>query len=254
MAGFLAPIIAGIGGLFTKGAVTTGAKAVLGGVASGLIGSAFDRKKQSDSYNYLEGKGLTPQEIAGSGAAGQGSSGVGQVLGNQFNQLQSQRIEQAFAERERDKDRALQIRAQDTGLRQSQISAGAQIYGANTQAQIAAGQLDLQRDRYSNIEMPQALREAITNSPSWKRTQILASMGVDNILGTSIAQRFGVNPMDSNAVKAMSQAEFLQMARTIYGMQSNAFGETSGAAIQLQGASQALPSMGNQGGGSSVRR
>jgi len=228
-------------------------KPVLGAVASGVVGSYFDRKKQADSYSFLEGKGLTPQEIAGSGAAGQGQSGVGQVLGNQFNQLESQRIEQAFAERERDKDRALQMRAQDMGLQQSQISAGAQMYGANTQAQIAAGQLGLARDRFDQVEMPQALREAITNSPSWKRTQILASMGVDNILGTSIAQRFGVNPMDSNAVKAMSQAEFLQMARVIYGMQSNAFGETSGAAIQLQGASQALPSLGNQGGGSQPR-
>jgi len=108
MLGFLAPLV----------------KPVLGAVASGVIGSVFDRKKQRDSVEYLEGKGLTPQEIAGSGAAGQATTGVGQVLGNQLNQLQSQKIEQDFAERERDKDRAVAIRAQDTSAQASVASAG----------------------------------------------------------------------------------------------------------------------------------
>jgi len=122
--GLFAPLLAGLGGLFNASAVTSGAKAVLGGVASGFLGNAFDAAKQRESYNFLDSRGLTPQEIAGSGAAGQGQSGVAQVLGNQFNALQSQRVQHAYEAAERDKDRAVAMRAQDTAAQATVTSAG----------------------------------------------------------------------------------------------------------------------------------
>jgi len=118
------PIIAGLGGLFKASSIGAGAKAVLGGVASGVLGNHFDAAKQRESYNFLDSRGLTPQEIAGSGAAGQGQSGVGQVLGNQFNALQSQRVQHAYEAAERDKDRAVAMRAQDTAAQATVTSAG----------------------------------------------------------------------------------------------------------------------------------
>jgi len=231
--GFFAPLAAGLGSLFTKSAVATGAKSLLGSVAGGLVNRAFDNRKQSDSYDFLAGKGLTPQEIAGSGAAGQGSTGVGNVLGNQAAELTRIQRQQAYDEKQRNLDRAVALRSQDTSLQAARTSAGAQMYGADVNARTAAGRLSLDRDTFDNVTLPDALRRSVTESPSWKRSQILASMGVDNILATEVANSFGVNPMDSSAVRSMSPDQFMEMVKMIKGMQSNVFTEGAGAAMTL---------------------
>lgn len=218
----------------------TGLGAVVRSVGGALLGNALDRRRDSqalrDKYSYLEGKGLTPQEIAGSGFGASPSGGAANVLGNQSAQLESQRRQLEFQQSERDKDRAVQLRGQDMGLAQSRVSAGAILGSAQLSASTAADRLSLDRERFDNVEMPAALRQSVTEAPEWKRMQILASMGVDNILGTAVAQMYGVNPMDPSAVKAMSARDFGRMAQTIYGMQSNAFGEASGAALAVRGA------------------
>jgi len=234
--GFFAPLVAGLGSLFKGKAIAAGAKTVLGAVAGGKINSYFDSKKQRDSYDFMASKGLTPQEIAGSGAAGQGSTGVGNVLGNQAAELTRISRQQAYDEKQRNLDRQIALRGQDTQLATAKTSAGATLGAASLAAGTARDRLSLDRDSFQNVTLPRALREAVTEAPQWKRMQILAGMGVDNILGTSVAQQFGINPMDPRAVRSMSQAQFMDMARLIYGMQSRAFGETSGGAMSVAGA------------------
>jgi hypothetical protein len=245
--------------------------AILGTVASGLIGSAFAKKNAKagakidrgaakgmleDRFEVGAEQGLTPQEAMGI-SSNTSTGAATSTLGNQAAQIHKQIMDQRFAQSERDKDRAVQLRAQDMSLESAKTSAGASMYGANVNAATQANALALQRERFNQVEMPDALRRAVTESPTWKRSELLARMGVDNILGTSIAQMYGVNPMDASQVKAMSPEAFQRMASTIYGMQSNAFGESAGAGLAINNAMSgfgaALPTMG-QGSGSSVRR
>jgi len=213
--------------------LATFAKPVLGAIAGGAVNSYFQNKSQKDQYNFLEGKGLTPQEIAGSGGAGATSSSVGNVLGNQQAELTRIREQQRYDEKQRDLDRAVALRSQDTSLQAARTSAGAQMYGADLNARTQAGRLSLDRDTFDNVTLPDALRRSVTESPAWKRSEILARIGVDNILATEVAKRFGVNPMDSSAVTSMSQGEFMEMVKMIKGMQSNVFSEGAGAAMTL---------------------
>jgi len=208
-------------------------KPVLGSIAGGFVNSFFSKKDQRDKYNYLDSKGLTPQEIAGSSGSAGASSGVGNVLGNQQAELTRIREQQAYDERQRNLDRAVAVRSQDTSLQAARTSAGAQMYGADVNARTAAGRLSLDRDTFDNVTLPDALRRSVTESPAWQRSKILASMGVDNILATEVANSFGVNPMDSSAVTSMSQGEFMEMVKMIKGMQSNIFTEGAGAAMTL---------------------
>jgi len=225
---FIAPLLAA-GARFFGGPIKT-----LGGaIAGGAVNSFFERKSQSDKYDFLESKGLTPQEIAGSSGSAASSSGVGNVLGNQQAELTRIREQQRYDEKQRDLDRAVALRSQDTSLQAARTSAGAQMYGADLNARTQAGRLSLDRDTFDNVTLPDALRRSVTESPAWKRSQILASMGVDNILATEVANSFGVNPMDSSAVRSMSPDQFMEMVKVIKGMQSNIFTEGAGAAMTL---------------------
>jgi len=241
---FFAPIIAGVGSLFSKAAIGAGAKAVLGSVAGGAINRHFNRAGQRDSFEYMESKGLTPQEIAGSGAAGQGSSGVGNVLGNQAAELERIRRQQQYDEKQRNMDRQIALRGQDMGLKQTQtaanasitssaLSAGASNYASDQSADIARMNNALARDTYQNITLPAALRNAVTQAPAWERARIMAQMGVDNMIGTAIGNKYGLNPMDPRALSSMSDSDFRKMVTEIYGVQSRIFGESAGAATVI---------------------
>lgn len=242
-----------LGAILGKAAGKSFLGPLLKGAGSAVLGGAIDRKFNqaalSDRYGYLEGKGLTPQEIAGSGFGASGGTNASQVLGNQSAQLEAQKRQLDVQQAERDKDRALQVRAQDMGLLQTQTSAGATLGAARLNANTAANNLAFNRDVYENVTLPDALRKAVTESPSWKRVQIMASMGVDNILGTAVAQTFGIDPMDPQSLEGLTDQQFLELARRIYGMQSNAYGEASGASLAIgQAAGNVLGRQGSGGG------
>jgi len=198
-------------------------------VLGGAVDNFFDRKSLNDQWSYMEGKGLTPQEIVGSASPGRGSS-ASSVLGNQAAAAAMQRKQQKFEAAERDKDRAIAMRGQDTQVQTAQLSSGASRYGSDVQAKIAAGKLALERDQFDNITLPDALRRSVTESPSWKRRQIMAQMGVDNMIGTIISARYGVDPMDHERMRELSDSDFRKIVTAIYGLQSNIFAETAGAA------------------------
>ena len=231
--GFLAaPVLGAIGSRSdAKSAAKSGA-AIDRATAAGMLQDRFEVGKQY---------GLTPQESMGLSSAG-GTGAATSILGNQAAQQEMQQREQAFAAAERAKDRMVQLRGQDVGLAQAQTSANASIassgmmarasmYGSDVNARTAASRLALDREEFENVRLPAALRDAVTQAPEWKRMQILASMGVDNMMATSLGQMFGLNPMDPSAVRGMSQNEFYRMAQAVYGMQSNVFKEGSGASI-----------------------
>jgi len=220
----------------------------VGGLVSTFVGGALDsyfaNKNLSDKYSFLEGKGLTPQEIAGSGLSAQGGPGAGQVLGNQAAEQARQLRQQRYDEKQRNLDRAVALRGQDTSLQNTQIAAGANVqssaiaaganrYSSDNSRAVAEMNNALARDTYENVTLPDALRKSVTEAPAWKRLQILAGMGVDNMIGTAIGNKYGLDPMDPDALSRMSDSQFRKMVTEIYGIQSRIFGETAGAATVI---------------------
>lgn len=238
----------GSSGSFLGSLFRGGASAVLGG----SIDRKFDQSARSDQYSFLADKGLTPQEIAGSGFGDGRGSQSGTILGNQLLAQQQAERQQAYDRAERAKDRAVAMRGQDASLASSQISANASVYSSDTSSRVAEMNNALQRDVFENVTLPDALRRSVTESPPWKRAQIMATMGVDNMIGTAIGNKYGLNPMDPSALASMSQGDFNRMVSEIYGLQSNIFGEAAGAAqIGTTGLGlsfgQSVPSLGRSG-------
>jgi len=212
------------------------------------IGARIDRDRDSgalrDKYNYLERKGLTPQEIAGSSFGANPSTTSANTLGNQAAEMAKLKAQQRYDEKQRTADRAIAVRAQDVStantqvaadanIRSSAMAAGASRYSSDNSRTIAEMNNALARDRFTNIEIPDALRKAVTESPTWQRLRILAGMGVDNMIGTAIGNKYGLDPMDPDALANMSDSDFRKMVTEIYGLQSRIFGETAGSATVI---------------------
>lgn len=221
-------------------------KAALG-VVSGFIGSklgaGIDRKsardQRADQFAQYGALGLTPQEIIG-GAAGGTAQGNSTVLGNQAAELAKQQMTMEFQKDQKDKDRALISQGQqvqmanaqtmaNASMANAQTAAGASMYGSDTQGKIASAKLALEQDKFKNVQLPQALNDLATSTPDWKRQELLARMGVDNILATAIAGARGIDVMDPATLDKLSDIEFKELVIDIYGMQSHIFGETAGA-------------------------
>jgi len=209
------------------------------------IGSMIDRDRDSgalrDKYNYLERKGLTPQEIAGSSFGASPSTTSANTLGNQAAEMAKLKAQQRYDEKQRTADRAIAVRAQDVStantevaananIQSSALAAGASRYSSDNSRAVAEMNNALARDRFVNVELPDALRKSITESPNWQRLRILAGMGVDNMIGTAIGNKYGLDPMDPDALSQMSASDFRKMVTEIYGLQSRIFGETAGSA------------------------
>ena len=119
----------------------------------------------------------------------------------------------------------------ETQRRGQDIQEAFQNRSIDANLKIAREKLKLQRDQYQNIELPMAANKIVTTTPEWERHKILAQMGVDNILATSMAGNFGLDPMDPKTLSKFSRSEFRQLVRMIYGYSSKFFGETAGMAL-----------------------
>jgi hypothetical protein len=227
----------------------------LSGVGTAVLGGAtdryFDRKARDDQFNYLRSQGLTPVEIAGSGFGDGRASGGQAVLGNQMAQQEAMQRQQDYDREQRALDRAVAIRAQDTGLAQSQLSAQATLgaasmssdasrYSSDTQRLIAEGRLAIERDRFDKLELPKGLNDIVTSSPDWKRQQLLATMGVDNMIATVIAGARGIDIMDPDTLEAMTDEQFRDLVIQIYGLQSTIFRESAGPTTIIDNAINSL--------------
>ena len=234
--GFMAAFMPALGKAAAGGAVS-----FLGSVLGGRQDRKRDQQALGDRYDFLESKGLTPQEIAGSGAASGGPSGAAaQVLGNSATKMAQLAEQQRYDQEQRELDRQVAIRGQDASIQNTQtaanasiasssLSAGATRYSSDNAVSIAEMNNALARDRFNNIDLPQALNRLVTTAPAWERARIMAQMGVDNMIGTAIGNKYGLNPMDPAALENMSETQFKQMVTDIYGIQSTLFGEAAGA-------------------------
>jgi hypothetical protein len=151
-------------------------------------------------------------------------------MGNQRSNLQLQQQQQSYDHLQRELDRQVQMRGQDASVESAKIGASASMYGADTSARIADARLALESERFKRIELPKGLSEVITSTPEWKRQELLAKMGVDNVMATAIAGARGIDVMDPDSLKKMSPSEFRKLAIEIYGLQSTIFRETAGGA------------------------
>lgn len=218
----------------------------LRGVGKNLVGGELDRRNarlsRSDEWNFYRSQGVTIPEIMGAGGVGTGPQTASTVLGNQEAQLTAQARAQMYDQGQRDKDRAIALRQQDVGLQQSQIAANASVasssiaagasrYGADTAAATAAARLAFERGQYRESILPQRLNDIATSTPAWKRQELLARMGVDNALATLILGSKGLDVMDPSSLSKLSQDDFEELVREIYGYQSHIFGETSGSSV-----------------------
>lgn len=223
------------GKLFSK--VGGAVKGAIQGGVSAVIGSQIDRRvtgqMQRDQLKMYKDEGATIQEILGAGGASGGSSGASTVIGNNMSQVRAQEQQQEFERIEREKDRLVQLRAQDMGLQQAQTSANATLGAATLAYKANIGRLNLDRDRFTNIELPQGLQQIAWESPENRWRVLQAQMGPDNVITTAVTEAFGVNLADPRAIQNMSQDQFQELIKFIYGMQSNAFGEASGASMAI---------------------
>jgi len=259
MSSFFKALKGGVSGFLSGGpggALLGAGLSVLGAKKGADINVDAQQKSMQNNWRFMERKGLTPQEIAGSGAAGGVSSSAGNTLGNQAGAFAQQALQHRQEVRERDKDRAVALRGQNLGLQQTQlaanasvqssgIAAGASRYSSDNSRAVAEMNNALSRDRFQNIDLPDALRRSVTESPAWKRLQILAGMGVDNMIGTAIGNKYGLDPMDPDALSSMSASDFRKMVTEIYGIQSRIFGESAGSATVISnGLNEAGASLG----------
>lgn len=249
-ASFISNPLGGIVGAFTGGkSPGEWLGNTAGNYVAGKLGNKLDRESSQDQYGFLRSQGLTPQEIVGGSMPGQAGSS-GNVLGNNYSAQVLQAKQQSYDHLQRQLDRQVAMRGQDTSMQNARTSAGAAIYASDNSRRTATERISLDRDRFRNIDLPVGLNRILTTTPEWERTRIMAQMGVDNILGTAIANEFGVDPFDKESLSRLSQSEFREMVRRIYGYQSNVFGETAGASTVIgEGASEGakdLKGLGNR--------
>jgi len=196
-------------------------KPVLGAVAGGFVNSYFEKKSQRDKYGFLESKGLTPQEIAGSSGSSASSSGVGNVLGNQQAELTRIREQQAYDEKQRNLDRAVAVRSQDMNLASAEASA-APMHGRNA----------IDRNRLDLIDVPQASQDLITSSPEFRLRQLQMQMGPDNVYAEGLLKRYGLSLNDDSIAKA-SPETWNAFVRDFQSYRSQVATEAAGAATAL---------------------
>jgi hypothetical protein len=225
------------------------APTVLGAAGSylgGRIDRHFDQKARSDEYEYLASKGLTPQEIVGGSIGGGRSSAAGVVLGNQANAMESQRRQQAHEQRQRDLDRAVAIRAQDTGLAQTQISASASLGSAALSAGAARYGADLRRAtdlarlEIDTMRLPFELRNLAnqneTSSPQFQRFLKMLSMSPTNVAAANAAMALPFDPLDPDAVAAATPQERADVMKILLAMSSTSYREAVGAGAAFEDA------------------
>lgn len=232
---------------------------VLGGIGSSIIGSRLnrraDQRAMKQQFDFYKNQGATLSEIMGNGGVS-GDSGNGQaIMGNQLNQVMAQKRQQNFEMREREKDRAIQLASIEAGMQNQATAANAQMqsagmaasanrYSADQQFQTALNRLNLDRDRFSKVDLPKAWRDSINEDPERVKQRIMAQMSADNMFATAVGHHFGVDPFEG--VKGASKEELMEMARYIYGVQSTLFSNSAGASVAVDDGVRSLGNAGRQ--------
>jgi hypothetical protein len=198
------------------------------------LGNQLDMDNQKEMFDYRIQQGLdaglTPWEVYGgpAGGAGGGTTGSGQVLGNNATQIdaaamqaEQQRIQQGVGLLADLAKTEMQIEGQkdvaeiqnEGSLAVANVSATTQTAIAEMRNAIEKGRLDLDTRQFEEIALDIAeaelnisreqykkvKNEVTTSSPAFQREMKRLSMGLDNLLVEYAIKKFGVDPTSSRA-------------------------------------------------------
>jgi hypothetical protein len=230
---------AGIGSSIVKG---------IGGLAASAAGSFLgrsidrygDNRAMRDQWDFYASQGLTPQEIMGAGGVGTGSSAGSTVLGNQAAQQAQMEQQRAYEKAENEKNRALGLSGQMAQLESAQTMAGASMYSADRAADASKYNTDINSsvnlqklafdvERFQKIDVPAEARRAVTESPEFIKSRVLATMSADNQIATTISRVFGVDPFLKEGGPTVD--DLAKMMVIIQGMQSDTFKKGAGLVL-----------------------
>lgn len=136
-----------------------------------------------DRYDFIRSEGGTLTEALGVGA-GSTAQGATTSMGNQAAQLATQNNQLAFEAQQRDADRQVQLSGQQAQLQAAQISANAQTQSAGISAAGSVQSAGLSSS---------AMRFVAQLTDTRERELLLARMGTDNLMATSMANKWGLS-------------------------------------------------------------
>ena len=224
---------------------------------TGRMDYNFRKRAADDNINRLRAMGLTPQEIAGTGAAG-GASTSGPTLGNgPATQIMN-------AQNEREKDRQLERDKMRTGLLQTQmqtqatlgsaqIGANANIYATDTRAKTDSNRLQFDREQFALTmekhphQLQKLVNDAMTSSAGFVTYMKALGMSAENLRASGIytkwqSQGFDIlDPQDwRSATPSDRQRVMRDMLQQSSALYREGHGAVSGAFEEFRKAPQAL--------------
>lgn len=206
------------------------------------LGNKLEQKHvgniKDDDIARMQALGLTPTEIAGAGGIGAGAGSGGAVLGNSAGQRALQAAAQAHEVRERDKDRAVALKGQQTGLAQTQIAAQASLgsssmaanasrYGSDLRSAVDMARVEMDRMRLPG-ELANLSNQNVTSSPDFQRFMKMLSLSPQNVASANAALGLPFDPLDRAAVQAASPQQRADVLRLLIAMSSGSFREAVG--------------------------
>lgn len=179
------------------GLIAAGIAGVLGGGASsvigGVLGNYFGGRAKDRDIRRLQGLGLTPQEIVGSGAGSGGPGGAGQTLGNIPDIMQAR--QQRYEAGQRDLDRQAQLAGvtiqSESAQNVARLNAAASM--RNTDQQVSLG-----HRRQDQVEHEYVRRGDTTSEAGiWEhRRQQQAVPNVrSEIVLSNVSRKLGFSPL-----------------------------------------------------------
>lgn len=225
------------------------------------LGNQMDLANQKEMMRHrLEtgfSHGLTAYEMfmGPTASAGGGTSGSGQVLGNAANS-------QGMQQRQLDQDRQLAWQSKladistellktkmqtETQKEVAGVSAGASRYAADTQAAIAEGRLQLDRDTYKFINLPAAaanlkkseqeiaklVNEVATSDKEFVVMMKQLSMGADNMLVEYFSRHHGINLSDPESFTRLPKDKREALLTAMIALKSSSATEARGLSSVL---------------------
>lgn len=209
------------------------------------IDQRYSRRMENDRWDDAQDRGLTAQEYYGSSApGGPGSSGAGQVIGNQGDKMAQQMSAISQETKERDKDRKVQILGQQNQLEIAKTQAGETRHSTDTNAQTAAKALAVKKDELESVIKPKAaaelnisraafeqkLNEVITSQPQWHLMMKRLTMGPDNLFVEAYIKSTGIDPTEDDAFNNIPAAKRKAFLDGLIAYKSSTAGEISGLA------------------------
>ena len=226
------------------------------------LGNTLDMQNQRSMFDYRiqrgMDEGLTPFEmfLGPAGGAGGGTSGSGAVLGNTaMHQEMMKRDQQNNVINKQLAVDLLKTKMQTDAQKDvAGITAGASRYQTDVMSAIQAGTLKLNKDRYDNIDLPQAasklnltraqtekaLNEMVTSSAEFQEHMKRLSMGVDNMVVEYVQNMYGFKVTDKQSIQALGKQKQKEILSLLIGLGSTLQKEVSGVQSLGSGAMEYL--------------